>query len=120
MGASGSAADGPIVVAALGAGHTQFWQKVAGPPRRWCGCCAGLRLSGNFNAHNIEGFARLAHEGFGPQVRRDGDRIVLKQVTDAISAAALRRPAMVSPQLVLQVWFASAPQGASSSGGWNA
>ena len=42
------------------------------------GEAAGLKLSGNFDAHNIEGFARLAHEGFGLQVRRDGDRIVLE------------------------------------------
>ena len=42
------------------------------------GEAAGLKLSGNFDAHNVEGFARLAHEGFGLQVRRDGDRIVLE------------------------------------------
>ena len=42
------------------------------------GEAASLKLSGNFDAHNVEGFARLAHEGFGLQVRRDGDRIVLE------------------------------------------
>ena len=42
------------------------------------GEAAGLKLSGNFDAHNVEGFARLAHEGFGLQVRHDGDRIVLE------------------------------------------
>ena len=41
------------------------------------GEAAGLRLSGNFDAHNVEGFARLTHEGFGLAVRRDGERIVL-------------------------------------------
>ena len=42
------------------------------------GEAANLRLSGSFDAHNVDGFARLAHEGFGLQVRRDGDRIVLE------------------------------------------
>ncbi len=42
------------------------------------GMAADLRLSGNFDANNVEGFARLAHEGLGLQVRRDGDRIVLE------------------------------------------
>lgn len=41
------------------------------------GDAAGLKLSGNFDARNVEGFTRLAHEGFGLRVHRDGDRIVL-------------------------------------------
>lgn len=41
------------------------------------GEAANLRLSGNFDAENVEAFARLAHEGLGLRVRRDGDRVVL-------------------------------------------
>jgi len=41
------------------------------------GEAASLRLSGNFDAQNVEAFARLAHEGLGLRVRRDADRIVL-------------------------------------------
>lgn len=54
------------------------------------GDSAGIHLSGNFDAHNIDGFARLAHEGFGLQVRCDGDRIVLKWATARDSRAAFR------------------------------
>ena len=43
------------------------------------GEAASLKVSGNFDAQNVEGFARLAHEGFGLRVVRDGDRIVLTQ-----------------------------------------
>ena len=43
------------------------------------GEAANLKVSGNFDAQNVEGFARLAHEGFGLRVVRDGDRIVLTQ-----------------------------------------
>jgi len=41
------------------------------------GEAANLRLSGNFDTGNVEAFARLAHEGLGLRVERDGDRIVL-------------------------------------------
>lgn len=41
------------------------------------GEAADLRLSGNFDAENVEAFARLAHEGLGLRVVRDGERIVL-------------------------------------------
>ncbi len=41
------------------------------------GDAANLRVSGSFDAQNVEGFARLAHEGFGLQVRREDDRLVL-------------------------------------------
>ena len=36
--------------------------------------CASAAAS---SAQNVEGFARLAHEGFGLEVRREGNRIVL-------------------------------------------
>lgn len=41
------------------------------------GTAADLRVSGNFDAQNVEGFARLAHEGFGLRVAKDGDSIIL-------------------------------------------
>ena len=41
------------------------------------GEAANLRLSGNFDTENVEAFARLAHEGLGLRLERDGDRIVL-------------------------------------------
>jgi transmembrane sensor len=41
------------------------------------GEAANLRLSGNFDTENVEAFARLAHEGLGLRLQRDGDRIIL-------------------------------------------
>jgi transmembrane sensor len=41
------------------------------------GEAASLRLGGSFDAHNIDGFARLVHEGFGLKVQSDGERIRL-------------------------------------------
>jgi transmembrane sensor len=41
------------------------------------GDAAGLRLGGSFDAHNVEGFARLVHEGFGLQLDVQGERIRL-------------------------------------------
>ena len=41
------------------------------------GDASDMRVSGSFDAQNVQGFARLAHEGFGLTVRREGNRIVL-------------------------------------------
>jgi transmembrane sensor len=41
------------------------------------GEAANLRLSGNFDTENVEAFARLAHDGLGLRLERDGDRIIL-------------------------------------------
>jgi transmembrane sensor len=41
------------------------------------GEAASLRLGGSFDAHNVEAFARLVHEGFGLKLRTEGDRIHL-------------------------------------------
>jgi transmembrane sensor len=41
------------------------------------GDAAELRLGGSFDAHNVEGFARLMHEGFGLKVDIGGERIRL-------------------------------------------
>lgn len=41
------------------------------------GEAANMRLSGNFDAENVEAFARLAQEGLGLRVVREGDYIVL-------------------------------------------
>ncbi len=41
------------------------------------GAAADLRLGGSFDAHNVEGFARLAHEGFGLKIELDSERIRL-------------------------------------------
>jgi transmembrane sensor len=41
------------------------------------GEAAALRLGGSFDAHNVEAFARLVHEGFGLKFQIDGERIYL-------------------------------------------
>ncbi len=41
------------------------------------GAAAELRLGGSFDAHNVDGFARLVHEGFGLKLDAEGDRIRL-------------------------------------------
>jgi transmembrane sensor len=38
---------------------------------------AGLRLGGSFDAHNLDGFVRLLHEGFGVVSHVDGDQLRL-------------------------------------------
>ena len=43
------------------------------------GEAADIRLGGTFDAHNLEGFARLVHDSFGLQVASDGDRIVVSK-----------------------------------------
>jgi transmembrane sensor len=48
--------------------HKQVWVE---------GEAASLRLGGSFDAHNVEGFARLVHEGFGLNLRIDGNALRL-------------------------------------------
>ena len=43
------------------------------------GDAASIRLGGTFDAHNLEGFARLVHDSFGLQVASEGEQIVVSK-----------------------------------------
>jgi transmembrane sensor len=43
------------------------------------GDAAALRFGGNFDVHNLDGFARLAQESFGLDVRSEGNSVVISR-----------------------------------------